>query len=246
MPFGNIWLSSMYDILDVTNINKIFILDTGLTLEDKQQIISKAGKVEFILSDINIKGSSDANIKNSLWLPHVLRKTVYLHMLMCELPEREFPLIMMDSDTMFLKGFEELLDESYDMQVCLRSYKDNPNWIAAFFVAYSKQKSQKFLEKWIQEIKNLMISRPDRKWFESHSLNLLLNKIIDNGEYKIGNLPTRLICCERPENFTDETRVIHFKGTHEKGNIIKRLQRFPLEDIERKIKRYSPLGSWSC
>ena len=239
IPFGKIWLNSMRDKINMNNVNNIFVVDTGLTEEDKT-FLNQYDKVDILESDIDIKRTSNSNITNSLWLQHVLRKTVYLHKLIDRLPEENFPIVMIDNDTMFLGDIEEFLDNSYDLQVCLRSYhKEKAAWIASFFVAHNKEKSKKFLEEWIQEIKDTMITRPERKWFESFSLNSLLNRVIGQEKYKIGNLPTNIICCERPESLTENTKMVHFKGDHEKSNIISRLQRFPFDSVLKKIEEYN-------
>jgi hypothetical protein len=240
MKFGKLWLNSMHNNVDMTKVRAIFIVDTGLNEEDYKEL-SKYEKIKIIKSDLHLKDTSDVDKRNSIWLQHVLKKTEFLYKVVCA-NQDDLPIVMIDNDCMFLRDFSEMIDKEYDIQVCKRSYREEDNWIASFFVINNTEKGKKFLQLWREEMRDLMISRPERGWFESYALNTLLNKLAqeETKEIKVGNLETKIISCERPEQYDEtETKIVHFKGNHDKSNISSRLKRFPFEDVLNKIKEYS-------
>ena len=241
MKFGKLWLNSMHDNVDMSKVKGIFIVDTGLFKEDCEEL-RKYEKIKILKSDIDFKDTSDVNKGSSIWLQHVLKKTEFLYKILCS-NENNLPIVMIDNDCMFLQDFSDVIDNKYDIQVCLRSYhKKEPGWIASFFVINDINKGKLFLELWIQEIRNLMLTNPERGWFESHALNLLVNKLIQQQvkQINIGNVETKIVSCERPEQYDKEkTKIVHFKGNQDKSNITNRLKRFPFEDVMKKIKEYS-------
>jgi len=237
MLFGKIWLNSLYENTSQDKINKVFILDTGLT-DDDVAYLKKFNKVEIVTSDIDFKETSNALLKNSIWLQHVLRKTKFFRKV---LREGNIPLVMVDSDCMFLKDFDEHINSDYDVQVCNRSYHDHDNWIASFFVANNVDNGLLFMNLWISRMKKLMREKPDRGWFESHSLNLCLNELREENEHnlKVGDVFTKDIACEVPELFNKEkTKILHFKGTGNKLDFTGRINRFQNNEFAEQIQKY--------
>lgn len=237
MRFGKIWINSLYHEADYDNVGKIFILDTGLTDEDKNYL-TKYDKVQIVPSDIDIKESSNANYQKSVWLSHVLRKTKYFRQI---LEKGNSPLVMVDSDCMFIGDFSQHIDETYDVQVCNRSYHDRDDWIASFFVANNTKKGLFFMDLWMQRMKELMEERPERGWFESYSLNTcikdLKTKKVEN-DLKIGDVETKDVACELPTLSHADTKILHFKGTGNKLDFNERLNRFSDKSIMNKILEY--------
>ena len=233
MPFGKIWINSLYQLDDIESINKIYILDTGLLPEDVDYF-KKFKKVEIVLSDINIINTSDALPRNSAWLQHVLRKTKYFRKILKKDPT---PLIMVDSDCMFINNFLKHIDNTMDVLVCNRSYHNHDNWIASFFVANKPQQALVFMDLWIKEMKQLMKDQPQRGWFESHSLNLCLQK--NKKCAIIGDVYTKNVACEEPTQFDSNTSILHFKGSTNKTNFNERINRFStVIDLKKKIMDY--------
>jgi lipopolysaccharide biosynthesis glycosyltransferase len=233
MPFGKIWLNSLYEKTDIDMIKKIYILDTGLLPEDLEYL-KKFAKVEIVLSDINIVNTSDALPKNSPWLQHVLRKTKYFRKV---LRKDSTPLIMIDSDCMFINNFLKHIDNTKDVLVCNRSYHEHDNWIASFFVANKQKEGLVFMDLWIKEMKQLMREQPERGWFESHSLNLCLTR--HKKCVIIGDVHTKNVACEEPTQFDDTTCILHFKGTSKKTNFNERINRFSsVIDLQQKLMDY--------
>lgn len=233
MPFGKIWINSLHELSDIERIKKIYILDTGLLPKDLEYI-KKFSRVEVVLSDINIINTSNALPRNSPWLQHVLRKTKYFRKVLKKDPT---PLIMVDSDCMFLDNFLKHIDDTKDVLVCNRSYHDYDNWIASFFVSNKQKEGLVFMNLWIKEMKQLMKDQPERGWFESHSLNLCLQK--NKKCVIIGDVYTKNVACEEPTQFDNNTSILHFKGTSNKTNFNERINRFSnVVNLDKKILSY--------
>lgn len=238
MSFAKVWINSLHENVDMQKVKTIYILDTGL-IDSDIEYLEKFERVEIVISDINIQQTSNALPKNSLWLQHVLRKTKYFRKV---LKMDDLPLVMIDSDCMFLSDFSEFIDTQEDVLVCNRSYHDHDNWIASFFVVNNKDNGLKFMKLWIDRMKKLMKDQPNRGWFESHSLNLCLKELKDSNEnnLKVGDVFTHNVSCEEPSYFDHKnTKIIHFKGTDRKTDFSQRFRRFDsVIDVKQKIKDY--------
>tara|TARA_B100000212_G_scaffold332274_1_gene300371 strand:- start:870 stop:1637 length:768 start_codon:yes stop_codon:yes gene_type:complete len=238
MPFGKIWLNSLHRNTDVEMIKKVYILDTGLSAEDLEYL-KRFPKVNIVKSDIDIKHTSDALPKNSLWLQHVLRKTKFFRTVIKNDPT---PLIMVDSDCMFVSDFLRHIPQGKDVLVCNRSYHQHDNWIASFFVVNNVENGLVFMKLWIDRMKKLMVEKPERGWFESHSLNLCLQELRQYNPYslKVGDVFTANVACEEPDLFSEQdTSILHFKGTSKKTNFQERITRFDeVVDVKQEIWKY--------
>jgi hypothetical protein len=236
--FGKIWLLSLLEEIPDDKIDNIIILDTGLR-EEEVKYLKSFNKVSILQSDLNLVDTSDALPRNSNWLQHVLRKTKF-----CKVALKLYnsPLIMVDSDCMFLGDVTEMIEQDKDILVCNRSYKKDDNWIASFFVVNNPAEGIKFLNSWIGRMKRLMTEQPHRGWFESHSLNLLLNEIKQgkHGEFNIGDVFTADVACEEESFFSYEnTNIVHFKGTGQKTDFSGRINRFiNVKHVIEKVNEY--------
>jgi len=239
MIFGKIWLLSLLEQIPNDKIGNIIILDTGLK-EEEIKYLKGFNKVTILQSDLNLVDTSDALPRNSNWLQHVLRKTKFCKV---ALKIHNSPLIMVDSDCMFLGDVTKNIEQDKDILVCNRSYKENDNWIASFFVVNNPEEGIRFLTSWIGRMKRLMIEQPHRGWFESHSLNLLLNEIRQgkHGEFNIGDVFTADVACEEERFFSYEnTKLVHFKGTGQKTDFSGRINRFKkFQHVIEKVNQYA-------
>ena len=52
-PFGKVWINSLYDKNDMSNVPKVFIVDTGLKEEEREYFLSKGDEV-YIYDTITI------------------------------------------------------------------------------------------------------------------------------------------------------------------------------------------------
>jgi lipopolysaccharide biosynthesis glycosyltransferase len=224
MPFGKIWINSLTQNISKDKVGTIYILDTGLNNNDIEYLKSFS-QVEIIMSDLCETATSDAVDKNSTWLKHVLRKTKYFKKI---LKQNDKPLIMVDADCMFLTDFFDYIDDTKDILVCNRSYRDHDNWIASFFVAKNTPAAYEFMNLWTKRMRRLMRESPERGWFESHSLNLCVNEIKEEkaDNILIGDVFTKNVACEEISFFDGDTSIIHFKGTSNKTDFRGRISRF--------------------
>lgn len=238
MVFGVVWIKSLHENVDLKKIKTIYILDTGLK-DDDIKFLESYDKVEIIQSDLNEVSTSDAFPNNSIWLQHVLRKTKYFRKI---LRMDQSPLVMVDSDCMFTGDFLKHLNNTDDVLVCNRSYKNYDNWIASFFVANNADNGIEFLNLWISRMKRLMKEQPNRGWFESHSLNLIIEELKNDSDnkIKIGDVYTKNVACEEIKCYDNiGTNVVHFKGTDRKSNLISRFNRFDkIPEIKEKVFGY--------
>ena len=98
--------------------------------------------------------------------------------------------------------FEDLLDDSFDIQVCNRNYMENSPYVASFFVAHNK-KAIKFVEAWINQINELQIMPK-----ETTAMNMTIEKYKDS--IKIGSLDEELISSL---SYHNNAHIIHMKST---------------------------------
>jgi hypothetical protein len=149
---------------------------------------------------------------------------------------------MVDSDCMFLGDVTEVLEQDKDILVCNRSYREDDNWIASFFVVNNPDQGIKFLSSWIGRMKKLMIEQPHRGWFESHSLNLLIRQG-EHGQFNIGDVFTADVACEEEALLSlENTKLVHFKGTGQKTDFSGRINRFRnsqyvIEKVNKYVKK---------
>ena len=124
--FGKIFLNSLYQNLSLENIKNVFILDVGLSEEDKIWI-SEYEKLTIVdtATDVEFDG-----VWGKGWEQSVASKTIGFKQLLLD---NNYPLVMVDSDCLFLKDFEDLLDDSFDIQVCNRNYMEKFSICSFFF-----------------------------------------------------------------------------------------------------------------
>ena len=193
--FGKIFLNSLYQNLSLENIKNVFILDVGLSKEDKTWI-SQYEKLTIVDTSVNVEFDG---IWGKGWEESVATKTIGFKQL---LVEGNYPLVMVDSDCLFLRDFEDLLDDSFDIQVCDRNYMKNSPYVASFFVAHNK-KAIEFVEAWINQINKLKVMPK-----ETTAMNMTIVKYRDT--LNIGSLDEDLISSL---SYHERARIIHMKST---------------------------------
>ena len=191
--FGKIFLNSLYKNLSLENIKNVFILDVGLSEEDKEWL-SEYDKLTIV--DTNVDTEFDG-IWGKGWELSVASKTIGFRKLLLE---NNYPLVMVDSDCLFLKDFEDLLDDSYDLQICNRNY--GTPYLASFFVAHN-EKAVEFVEAWITQINELKVMPK-----ETTAMCMTIEKYKD--KLNIGALDESLISSLAHH---DDARIIHMKSS---------------------------------
>ena len=199
LTFGKVFLNSLYDKIDMNQVQYIFILDTGLSDEDRE-FISKNDKVKII--DSGVTTSLKGGTEDKEWTQTVVLKTYALRELLKTYDDL-FPIVMIDSDCMFIRDISELLNTDYDLQICHRENHGTP--LLGSYVSFNdKDKCMSFLDKWIERIPQ--IKTP---WKESPALSQIYEENSD--EYNIELVSEKKVSSYTPEDMED-THIIHFKS----------------------------------
>ena len=99
-PFGRVWINSLYDKNDMSKVDKVFIVDTGLKKEEKDYFSSKGDEVYIYNTGLDTD-FNDGGAWGKGWQENVGSKTiVFKHLL--EMTQK--PLVMVDGDCSFVIG----------------------------------------------------------------------------------------------------------------------------------------------
>ncbi len=122
-------------------VNEIKVVNTGLNEENKESILSYGcNLIESGIDTSGQKTSWDAD-----WHKNVTFKTKFL---LETLKNSNKPIVMIDSDTVFIDDISDLIDDAWDIQLCERD--NHPvRYLASFFVAHPTDKTISFIENWI-------------------------------------------------------------------------------------------------
>jgi len=164
-PFAKIFFNSLLRLDDYNKIDKIYIIDCGLTKDDKATINSLTNKSVFI--DGEFKNSNHVTLHSQEWVSAVSEKTkVFLNLIKKNIT----PLLFIDIDCYFKENFLHLVDFNSDLVLCQREhpilspYSYKLPYIASFFGANNNtQKVFTFMKSWINEmpqIRGLPIETP--------------------------------------------------------------------------------------
>jgi|TARA_Y100000310_G_scaffold334576_1_gene414689 hypothetical protein len=206
--FGILFLNSLFEFMDLKNVEKILVYDTGLT-PDTRNYFSYFPKVEIIATGANYESGA---IHDKGWKENTYSKTKYL---LESLEKTNIPTFMIDSDCIFTASFEHLIDFNSDIIVCARAREGFSKHIGSFFGAINIEKSRQFLVKWINNV-TLLQETTDMKHCESPALS----KTISEESLSIQELPEQVVSAI----FPDKTSLIyHLKSDHYALTVEKRL-----------------------
>jgi len=196
--FGQIFINSLYENLNLNKINKIYIADTGLDPDHKKYFLS-FDKVKIVDTNTFTK---DTSLWSKDWLDNVSSKTKTLKQICIS---EDFPTIMVDVDCMFVKDFFHLIDLNYDMQICYRE-NSNISYLGSF-VSVNNKNAIPFIEKWIEMINN---------WKGTPKESPALSKMVEQykSNFKIKNILDKKISCYCDSNEMIEwgAYIVHFKS----------------------------------
>lgn len=220
MPFGILFINSLFDNIDLDYINKIYVFDTGLNDTDRN-FLQLFPQVEIMETPHNTK---KVQMHDKQWQKNVYSKTSFLLQV---IKKDNLPTIMMDSDCVFVSNFFDLLDPSKDFLLCERSRANFSKYIGSFFVAHNVEMAEEFINHWIKEIES-----GTGKHKESPALARIANSYNN-----IGTLPEHKVSFFSPTGKapTHETRIIHLKSDVGRETIEKRINQ-PL--IKGYVRRY--------
>ena len=100
-PFGKVWINSLYDKNNMSNVDKVFIVDTGLKEEEKEYFKSKGSEVYIYDTGLDTD-FNDGGAWGKGWQENVGSKTIIFQHL---LSMTDIPLMMVDGDCIFVKDF---------------------------------------------------------------------------------------------------------------------------------------------
>ena len=207
--FGKVFINSLYDNVDIDNIDTIFIADTGLSKSNKEYF-KKFNKVYIHDTGLQTDYDDGGSFGNG-WQQSIGCKTVILKSL---LEQTNLPIVMIDGDCIFVKDFSHIIDSSYDIQSCKRN--SNVPYLASFVVAHNNKNCLTFLDKWIELISQKPINVPR----ESPSLGEAVLELKD--KIKVGDIPQIKVSTHNEKEFCEDTLIIHLKGSSVSKDILER------------------------
>ena len=210
-PFLDILISSIYKNTNINLIDKIFIVDLGLSKKYKTYLAKKT-KIKFITK----QSVSFASVNSKEWCNVIEIKTLILNKILPQIPANQ-SLIMLDNDTCVIDELSPLINPSYDIQLTnmLLPHKRRDGIFIksiASMCIFNSIKSIDFVDRWIAIIKHLQhkIAAP----FETPALNFTVNEFIN--KLNIQFLDEVIVCADRI--ILPETKIIHFKSNGSNQN----------------------------
>lgn len=198
--FLTILINSSLDKCDFNKIDKFFIIDTGLEIEQIEWIRSKHEKLEVITTNLNTKYAGGP--WGTDWLTNVKSKTSLLYQLHTHL---QSPLLLIDCDMMFVNDPYTLIKYGGDIQVCVRP--DHPTrYIGSFIFIFMPEKVTDFIYEWMVEVQTTNVMPP-----ESPSLC----KVIDRWKDRINivEIDQSIVNVLYPNQLIEASVIVHFKGS---------------------------------
>jgi len=241
-PFLDVFLNSLFKNCDTSKLNKIYIV--GVDLGRYRNYLYNSNKIVFLDDD----NSDEYNgVHSDGWYKTTKLKTRYLYDILKKIPEDE-SLLMIDSDTVILEDFHNIINKSYDLQICKMSDGAHISasgvlilHIACFMIFNNIEKSNIFVNKWIENI-DFLLRNKKRKPHETPAMNQVMHDNNFIQDYKIESLDDRIVCADR--KIFPQTKIIHFKsgGLIERNtplkNFMSRFEKIECHDENRKDLNY--------
>ena len=123
VPYGKMFMKSLYDVVDMSRVDRVVIADTGLDLKDKQYFLASYDKVDILETNL-ISSFDQGGTWGKGWQSVVTSKAKYL---LEALKKYDTTTVMVDGDCIFLKDISEIISDD-DIQLCYRGDEkpDNP------------------------------------------------------------------------------------------------------------------------
>lgn len=207
-PFGELFVTSLFENVDLSNVNKTYIFDTGMKDSTKEYLRSFP-TIEIV--DTGIESQSN-EIHDEGWKKSTYSKTSFL---LDTLIKDGLPTVMIDSDCIFIQEFSDLLQlEDKDIVVTARNREGFSRHIGSFFSANnSSKKTLSFVRRWIENLEHLQ-SNTDMKHVESPALSKTVAEM--SKELQILEIPEDIISCVLPDEVPvqDDIRIFHLKSDY--------------------------------
>jgi len=201
--YGKMFIRSLYNVLDLTKIDKIVLADTGLT-DDQRDFFRSFGKV--VVLDTNIKADfNDGGTWGSGWQSVVTSKAKNLQKALSRYNQTT---VMVDADCIFVQDIANILYED-DIQLCYRGDENPKNpYLGSYVVFKPSDKSFNFLKCWI----NFIDTNESARAKESP---MLAKAVLEIGKDNVRNIPRKLVSCYTKNEYdkaTSKPYIVHFKG----------------------------------
>lgn len=230
-PFGELFVASLFENTDISQVNKTYIFDTGLE-EETKSYLSLFPTVEIIDTAIN---SQSEEIHDEGWKNSTYSKTTFL---LDTLIKDGLPTVMIDSDCIFVQDFSQLLKFSEkDVVVTARNREGFSKHIGSFFAANNCSKNVLlFVRRWIENLEHLR-ENTKMKHVESPALSKTVTEM--KNEIEILELPEEIISCVLPEeaNRKEDIAILHLKSDHYAKTIADRLMLPWARTFHRLLRR---------
>jgi len=218
--FLMLFINSLFEFGYLQDTETIYVFDTGLS-EDTRIYLNHFPKVKVIDSGFTTESQQ---IHDEGWKKNTYSKTTFLKQI---LSETQIPTFMIDSDSIFVQNFLDLIDTECDIIACRRDRPGFSKYIGSFFGAINVEQSLIFIDEWIENI-NLLQETTDLKHCESPALA----KTIAENNFKVQELPEQVISAVFP---SDESRILHLKSDHYALTVKDRLN---LQHAQPFVQRY--------
>ena len=219
-PFGKLFVNSLFENVDLYNVQDIIIYDTGLSATTVSYL-EYFPKVVVVPTGCNYDSGT---IHDEGWKNNTYSKTKYL---LNSLEETSLPTLMIDSDCIFVGSFDHLLDWETDIIVCNRDREGFSKHIGSFFGAINVEAAKEFLQKWIANV-TLLQETTDLKHCESPALS----KTIVEENCKVQQVPEQVVSAVFPDS---TSYIYHLKSDYYAVTIE---QRLGLQQAAPFVQRY--------
>lgn len=201
-PHLKILVNSMLDKCDSKYLKNIYIIDNGLTEDQRDYFSDKSDIIKINTTGVttNFKGGTWGED----WQKNVKGKTVHLYKILTEIKE---PLLMLDADMLIIQDLHTLLDKGGDMQVCVRP-GNSVKYIGSYFFSINHEKTLTFVHDWM----DLTQSKTGRGAHESPALTQCVDWYLNKTELDIVEVEQDVVNRYHPPPM-EETVIVHFKGS---------------------------------
>lgn len=205
--YFHLTLLALRSLFATNPAKKALVYDIGLTKYQRSVIDRIDGRVEIVSSGKRHQSSQN---QDGGWVAAVGEKTQILSKLVSE--GIHFPIILADSDLVFLSDVTELVDPQFSIQVTKRSKTQtrpdgkNLDYIASFLVVNSSA-ALGYLNRWSETMSDLVLEIEPP--YESYAQHLTTLEFISSGD--VGELDEDVVACDRGY-FRGKTRAVHLKS----------------------------------
>ena len=206
--FAKILINSILDKCNLSLIDTIFIVDTGLDDDQLDYFKNRSPLISFVKT--GLKTNFDGGTWGNDWQLNVRSKTQTLYHI---IDKTKTPTLMLDSDMMVLDDLSKLLDAGGDIQVCVR--ERGVRYIGSYFFGLNPLKSLPFVKEW-SLVTN---SQQSKTAIESPSLVYVVDKNKASGDLSIVERSQDEVNIDTPEALKENTLIAHFKGSRLSPNI---------------------------